>query len=118
MPENICVYVFNLGHCLCGTTLSATKYPRRPVNSGGTHGNQLIAMQTLAAFIVVEISSIKPDLKQYLPWLGARLGGLADMSARASRQGTETLDYSSTEISETIEQVSVMIDAIWETKQP
>ena len=77
-----------------------------------THGNQLIAMQTLAAFILVEISSGKPDPQRYLLEVGARLSGLADMTARATKQGADTADYSSAEISATIERVSAMIDAI------
>jgi|GEM_PF-3162115 len=76
------------------------------------HGNQLIAMQTLAAFILVEISSSKPDSQQYLLEVGARLSGLAHMTARATKEGADTVDYSSAEISATIERVSAMIDAI------
>ena len=82
------------------------------VENSVAHGNQLIAMQTLAAFIMVEISSSKPDPQQYLLEVGARLSGLADMTARATKDGADTADYSSAEISATIERVSAMIDAI------
>ena len=76
------------------------------------HGNQLIAMQTLAAFILIEISSSKPDPQQYRLEVGARLSGLAHTTARATKEGADTADYSSAEISTTIERVSAMIDAI------
>lgn len=82
-----------------------------------TQGNQLIALQTLAAFILVEISSAKPDPQQYLLEVGARLSGLADLTARATKEGADTADYSSAEISATIERVSVMIDAINEQER-
>ena len=75
-------------------------------------GNQLIAMQTLGAFILVEISSSKPDPEQYLFEVGARLSGLADMTARATKERADTADYSSAEISATIDRVSAMIDTI------
>lgn len=88
------------------------------IDSYVAHGNQLIAMQTLAAFILVEISSSKPDPEQYLLEVGARLSGLADMSARATKEGADTSEYSSAEISATIERVSVMIDAISGPRQP
>ena len=77
-----------------------------------TQGNQLIAMQTLAAFILVEISSGKPNPQQYLLEVGARLSGLADLTARATKARADTADYSSVEISVTLERVSAMIDAI------
>ena len=65
-----------------------------------------------AAFILIEISSSKPDPQQYLLEVGARLSGLAHVTARATKEGADTADYSSAEISTTIERVSAMIDAI------
>lgn len=56
------------------------------IDSHVAHGNQLIAMQTLAALILVEISSSKPDPEQYLLQASAQLTGLADMTARAREQ--------------------------------
>jgi len=44
--------------------------------------------------------------------VGARLSGLAHVTARATKEGADTADYSSAEISTTIERVSAMIDAI------
>ncbi|QGG93337.1 hypothetical protein GH983_22590 (plasmid) [Agrobacterium sp. MA01] len=75
-------------------------------------GNQLIALQTLVAFLLVEISSSKPDPKQYLLEASARLSGLADLTARATKRGADTPYYSSADIAATMERVSAIVDNI------
>lgn len=80
-------------------------------------GGELIAMKTLAAFILVEISACKPDPSAYLLEVSARLTGLADLTARKNRQDAACAINSSAGITATFERVSTIVDSIAATRR-
>ena len=73
--------------------------------------NQLIALQLLIAFVLVEISKTQTDPSAYLLDVSARLSGLAELTANNIGIATSTPDYSPDEIARTIDRVSTIVAA-------
>ncbi len=73
--------------------------------------NQLIAVQLLIAFVLVEISKTQTDPSAYLLDVSARLSGLAELTANNIGIATSTPDYSPDEIARTIDRVSTIVAA-------